>query len=81
MTMGWMETIRFIGLDLQVATVFAVASLGAASRAVQYAWGRIPRNALWRGSARPAWLPSARGLTPPVSRPASQRIATVPGRP
>jgi hypothetical protein len=81
MTMGWMETIRFIGLDLQVATLFAVASLGAASRAIQYAWGRIPRNALWRGSARPGRVPSARGLTPPVSRPASQRSATAPGRP
>jgi hypothetical protein len=49
MTMGWMETIRFVGLDLQVATVFAVASLGAASRAVESAWGRIPRNVRWRG--------------------------------
>ena len=27
MTMGWVETIRYIGLDLQVATVFAGASL------------------------------------------------------
>ena len=37
MTMGWMETIRYIGLDLQVATVFAVASLDWAARAVKSA--------------------------------------------
>jgi hypothetical protein len=37
MTMGWIETIRYIGLDLQVATVFAVASLDWAVRAVKSA--------------------------------------------
>ena len=45
MTMGWMETIRFLGLDLMVATVFAVASLDVAARAFKSAWGRIPRDA------------------------------------
>jgi len=34
MTMSWMDTIRYIGLDLQVATVFAVATLDWALRAV-----------------------------------------------
>ena len=34
MTMGWVEAIRYIGLDLQVATVFAVASLDWAASAM-----------------------------------------------
>ncbi len=50
MTMGWMETIRFVGLDLQVATVFAVASLDVAARAFKSAWGRISADAPRRGS-------------------------------
>lgn len=45
MTMGWMEAIRFLGLDLMVATVFAVASLDAAACASKAAWGRIARDA------------------------------------
>jgi len=44
MTMGWMETIRFIGLDLQVATVFAMASLVVAARALKSVWSHIPRR-------------------------------------
>src|SRR5512140_2463122 len=36
MTMGWMETIRFIGLDLEIATVFAMASLDWAARALKW---------------------------------------------
>jgi hypothetical protein len=54
MTMGWMETIRFLGLDLMVATVFAVASLDAAAFVLKSAWGRIPGAAASRGSVRPA---------------------------
>jgi len=45
MTMGWMETIRFIGLDLQVATVFAVATLDVTARGLRTAWRRIPLGA------------------------------------
>lgn len=52
MTMGWMETIRFSGLDLQVATVFALASLDVAARALKSARDRIPSGALSLGSAR-----------------------------
>jgi hypothetical protein len=33
--MGWMETIRYMGLDLQGATVLAVASLDWAARALK----------------------------------------------
>ena len=44
MTTGWMEAIRFLGLDLMVATVFAVASLNAAAGILKAAWGRIPRR-------------------------------------
>jgi hypothetical protein len=40
MTMGWMETIRYIGLDLQVATVLAVGSLVLAARAFNSAWNQ-----------------------------------------
>jgi hypothetical protein len=80
MTMGWMETIRFIGLDLQVATVFAVASIGAASRAVQYAWGRIGRAVAPQVPTQRARRPSAPALTPSVPRRPSQRFATAPGR-
>jgi len=52
MTMGWIETIRFIGLDLQVAAVLAVASLDVAVSALKSAWGRIPRRAPSLGSVR-----------------------------
>ena len=52
MTMGWMETIRFLGLDLIVATVFAVASLDVAAYALKAAWSRIPRVAPSRRSVR-----------------------------
>jgi hypothetical protein len=45
MTMSWMETIRFTGLDLMVATVLAAAILDAAARVLRSAWGRIPRDA------------------------------------
>lgn len=44
MTMGWMETIRFIGLDLQVATVFAVAGLDWAARAPWSEAGRVIKS-------------------------------------
>ena len=44
MTMGWMETIRLLGLDLIVTTVFAVASLDVAACALKAAWSRIPRD-------------------------------------
>ena len=50
MTMGWMETIRFIGLDLQVAAVFAAVSIDVAPRALKSAWDRIPRGARSRGA-------------------------------
>lgn len=50
MTVGWMETIRFIGLDLEVATVFAVATLDVTARALRSAWRRIPRGAPSLGS-------------------------------
>ena len=52
MTMGWMETIRFVGLDLQVATVVAVATLDVAARALRSAWRRIPLRAGAVGSVR-----------------------------
>ena len=52
MTMGWMETIRFIGLDLQVATAFAVATLDVAARALRSAWRRSPLRARAVGSVR-----------------------------
>jgi hypothetical protein len=81
MTMGWMETIRFIGLDLQVATVFGVASLDVAARTIKSAWRRTPRDAASRVPIRDARLPSAPALTQSVPRPASQRFATAPGRP
>jgi hypothetical protein len=42
MTMGWMETIRFIGLDLQVATVLAVGGLDVAARALRSVGSRLP---------------------------------------
>lgn len=35
MTMGWIETIRFIGLDIEVATVFAMASVDLAARTLK----------------------------------------------
>jgi len=38
MTMGWMETIRFIGLDLQIATVLAGAGLDFTARTIKSAW-------------------------------------------
>ena len=81
MTMGWMETIRYLGLDLQVATVLAVASVDFAARAARSAWGRTPRDAVPQVRARHARLPSAPALTQSVPRPASQRFATAPGRP
>jgi hypothetical protein len=37
MTMSWMEAIRYIGLDLQAATVLVVASLDWAARTVKAA--------------------------------------------
>ena len=52
MTMDWMETIRFTGLDLQVATVFAVAGLDAAARALRSAWRRIRPGAPSLGAVR-----------------------------
>ncbi len=54
MAMGWMETIQVLGLDLMVATVFAVASLDAAACAFKAAWGRIPRDAPSQESVRPS---------------------------
>ena len=81
MTMGWIETIRYIGLDLQVATVLAVASIDVTTRALRSAWGRTPRDAASRVPIRHARLPSAPALTQSAPRPASQRFATAPGRP
>ena len=52
MTMGWMETIRFVGLDLQVVTVLAAGSLDVALRALRSAWGRLRSGALSLSSAR-----------------------------
>ena len=54
MAMGWMETIRLLGLDLIVTTVFAVASLDVAACALKAAWSRIPRDAHSRRSVRPS---------------------------
>jgi hypothetical protein len=54
MAMGWMETIRVLGLDLMVATVFAVAGLDVAAYALKSAWRRIPREALSRRTVRPS---------------------------
>jgi len=45
MAMGWMETVRLLGLDLIVTTVFAVASLDVAAYALKAAWCLIPRDA------------------------------------
>jgi hypothetical protein len=52
MTMDWMETIRFVGLDLQVATVFAVAGVDVAARALATAWGRMRSRAPSPGALR-----------------------------
>ena len=52
MTMGWMETIRFLGLDLEIATVFAVGSIDVTVGALSAAWRRLPRGALSLGSVR-----------------------------
>jgi hypothetical protein len=56
MTMDWMETIRFVGLDLQVATVLAVAGVDVAARALATAWvhmrSRAPSPGTLRVSAR-----------------------------
>ena len=52
MTMGWMETIRFLGLDLEVATVFAVGTIDVAAGALRSAWRRVPSGALSLGSVR-----------------------------
>ena len=64
MTMGWMETIQVLGLDLMVATVLAVAGLDAVACAIKAAWGRIPRSGAVNGitlSSVPCRLrPSAR---------------------
>ena len=81
MAMGWMETIRLLGLDLIVATVFAVASLDVAACALKAAWSRIPRDAPSRG-----WLHhrsrQAGGVGNGINlSSASQRSATAPGRP
>jgi hypothetical protein len=81
MTMGWIETIRYLGLDLQVATVLAVASIDVAARTFKSAWGRTPRDAAPQVRARQARLHSSPALTQSVPRPASQRFATGPGRP
>ena len=64
MTMGWMETIRFVGLDLQVATVFAVATLDVAARALRSAWRRIPLRARAVGSVPHRPHPPARRSYP-----------------
>ena len=81
MTMGWMETIRFLGLDLMVVTVFAVASIDVTLRALRSARSRAPRYAASRVPVRHARVPSAPALTQSAPRPASQRFATAPGRP
>ena len=54
MTMGWMETIQILGLDLMVGTVLAVAVLDAAACVLKSAWGCISRDALSRKSVHPA---------------------------
>jgi hypothetical protein len=40
MPMSWLETIQYIGLDLQVATVVAVGVVDLAIRALRSTWGR-----------------------------------------
>jgi len=55
MTMGWMETIRFIGLDLQVATVLAGAGLDLVARAPWSATSRLCRT--WWQTRTPSRVP------------------------
>jgi len=79
MTMGWMETIRFLGLDLMVATVFAVASLDAAPCVLRNAWRRIPRVAtgIDRKQAALEWSPPQFGAAQTASiRSTNLRLST-----
>jgi hypothetical protein len=52
MTMGWMETIRFIGLDLQVAAVLAVGSLHVAARVLRSVGSSLPSGTSLLASVR-----------------------------
>lgn len=76
MTMGWMETIRILGLDLMVVTVFAVAGLDVVADALESAWSRITRNAATRRSVRPAGN-SARVATSEVGRQAAPSMKSI----
>lgn len=60
MTMGWMETIRLLGLDLQVATVLAGAILDLAARVPWSAAARIFYRRGWQ--TRTPALVSRRGI-------------------
>ena len=51
MTMGWMETIRLLGLDLQVATVLAGASLDMAVR-VPWSAAALTYGSRWQAKSR-----------------------------
>jgi hypothetical protein len=49
MPMTWLEAIQFVGLDLQIVLLLAVAGLGLAERALHVAWaalGNRTRDAL-----------------------------------
>mgnify|MGYP006392755075 CR=1 FL=1 len=79
MTMGWMETIQVLGLDLMVATVFAVASVDVAACALKAAWGRIARAAPSRRSTRPSSKllgNTARNATTAVGRQAASAMGS-----
>jgi hypothetical protein len=45
MTMGWLEAIQFLGLDLQVATVLVAGIVDVALRAIRSARGVPLRTA------------------------------------
>jgi hypothetical protein len=76
MTMGWMETIQVLGLDLMVATVLAVAGLNVVACALKAAWCRMPRVAPSRRSVRPAGNP-ARGATSEVGKQAASAMELI----
>jgi hypothetical protein len=57
MPMTWLEAIQFVGLDLQIVLLLAVAGLGLAERALHAAWAALGNRT--RGAA----LRNARGTT------------------
>lgn len=51
MTMGWMETIRLIGFDLQVAMILVVGSIRFTQRALASTWESPPVRRVLAGFA------------------------------